>query len=127
MGKDGPVFVINPPLLQASQASSGSATIPGTAIRLAVPHTASLTAPEGQVATPRRLREGRRARRRAGSAGVGQVIWDVIQISKGEGVRRMRQGQKNKSIRNALFSHLPLLQRGLSPTVVVLKFFHTFL
>lgn len=72
MGKDGPVFVINPPLLQASQASSGSATIPGTAIRLAVPHTASLTAPEGQVATPRRLREGRRARRRAGSAGVGE-------------------------------------------------------
>lgn len=72
MGKDGPVFVINPPLLQASQASSGSATIPATAIRLAVPHTASLRAPEGQVATPRRLREGRRARRRAGSAGVGE-------------------------------------------------------
>ena len=72
MGKNGPVFVINPPLFQASQASSGSATITANPSRPSVPHTASPGAREGQVATARRLREGRRARRRAGGAGVGE-------------------------------------------------------
>ncbi|XP_057588610.1 circumsporozoite protein-like, partial [Hippopotamus amphibius kiboko] len=72
MGKNGPVFVINPPLLQASQAPSGSAIITANPLGPAVPRAASPGALEGQVATARRLRAGSRARRRAGGAGVGE-------------------------------------------------------
>lgn len=51
MGKNGAVFVINPPLLRASQASSGSATITATPVGPAVPHPASL-APAGARSPP---------------------------------------------------------------------------
>lgn len=73
MGKNGPVFVINPPLLQRSQASSGSATITANPIGPPVPHTASPEAREGQVATSAGCgRGGGRGGGRAGGAGVGE-------------------------------------------------------
>lgn len=100
MGKKGPVFVINPPLLQESQASSGSATITANPSRPSVPLTASSGAREGQVATARRLREGRRARRRAGGAGGG------------EGGRE-GGGKEGKAIRGGGESSLPQLARRM--------------
>lgn len=78
MGKNGAVFVINPPLLRASQASSGSATITATRIGPAVPHPASPAPARARSPPPAGCGrgggrgEGRAARERGREGGRGR-------------------------------------------------------